>query len=156
MLPSPLISVKLLNLFAIRNESKSKQPGYWKRQCEPSRLTQWDPEPWTDDEEIALSMAWVDNNDQVDHSLQFWLNVCDNFHTRMSRKNYRSIDLLMSKWRDIRYYVQKFHRIYQRTITKSLNWRVKEVINFALTGYYFLYHSEFRKLICWYILTEIV
>ncbi|KAD5507539.1 hypothetical protein E3N88_15242 [Mikania micrantha] len=76
-------------------------------------------EKWTTEEEFQLTKAWIDvSEDPIVGRNQkgpdFWSKIRNQFFQAMGRGEYRTNDMLSSKWRDINLKVRKFNGIYSQ------------------------------------------
>ncbi|KAD5961787.1 hypothetical protein E3N88_13260 [Mikania micrantha] len=76
-------------------------------------------EKWTTEEEFQLTKAWIDvSEDPIVGRNQkgpdFWSKIRNQFFQAMGRGEYRTNDMLSSKWRDMNLKVRKFNGIYSQ------------------------------------------
>ncbi|KAD3640784.1 hypothetical protein E3N88_30007 [Mikania micrantha] len=76
-------------------------------------------EKWTTEEEFQLTKAWIDvSEDPIVGRNQkgpdFWSKIRNQFFQAIGRGEYRTNDMLSSKWRDMNLKVRKFNGIYSQ------------------------------------------
>ncbi|KAD5960945.1 hypothetical protein E3N88_12418 [Mikania micrantha] len=76
-------------------------------------------EKWTTEEEFQLTKAWIDvSEDPIvgrnKKGPDFWSKIRNQFFQAMGRGEYRTNDMLSSKWRDMNLKVRKFNGIYSQ------------------------------------------
>ncbi|KAD4584897.1 hypothetical protein E3N88_22498 [Mikania micrantha] len=76
-------------------------------------------EKWTTEEEFQLTKAWIDVSEDLivgrnQKGPDFWSKIRNQFFQAMGRGEYRTNDMLSSKWRDMNLKVRKFNGIYSQ------------------------------------------
>ncbi|KAD4583948.1 hypothetical protein E3N88_21549 [Mikania micrantha] len=111
---------------AVTNAGPSTQPKQ-KRRHRRKQAADTEPvvggssriEKWTTEEEFQLTKAWIDvSEDPIVGRNQkgpdFWSKIRNQFFQAMGRGEYRTNDMLSSKWRDMNLKVRKFNGIYSQ------------------------------------------